>query len=512
MQILYEILNAFVLIGTAKVPLIFLTILLFYLLFWITVLRFQGVNVPSFYYVTLFGLLPYRLVRANPGVGDELDNISVWSVVLLVMFFFYIWQNIDKILYSLFNSTIGQFLTAYILFVADKLTYFDEKLSSLPFFRGFFYGVSTIFVFLFWIYLECPYAFFLLLVTPILWYKNFVKHFLKDEAAEIDENEFQEFQSHYPKDPKDFNWTFMVSLISYVMKRQKQYPVSNKLGSKLGDNLKYPNIFKRYLPSGPFSKSGIDMMKKITGSFGAAAGVLGAVSSVSASMGHKIENHDRQRKHYIATKKELNAEIQNAREESEKLRAQINELSTDYQKVKKHQLILEDKTFSFYKAQNLQQLKEIEEKIESQYATATQKLHNNILAESAAETVNKSNVSIIQPSLLERFITGSEEKASWVRKHEQITPADVINTVKSNPEVKKIFKNTYPTEDCPPVSEDQQKAAIKALEKAVKSAYDNTIQDDTELKGKVVKELRAPVTEENIRGFLEIVYKEPDDF
>lgn len=47
-------------------------------------------------------------------------------------------------------SIVGQLAIAYTLFIADKLIYFDEKLCYVPIFRGFFYAVLAILIFVFW--------------------------------------------------------------------------------------------------------------------------------------------------------------------------------------------------------------------------------------------------------------------------------------------------------------------------------------------------------------------------
>jgi hypothetical protein len=126
--------------------------------------RYFNYEIVSFYYVTFFGLFPYRLFKAmlNSSV------IPLWSILFLTICFFIIWKFINDVIPYVFNSFAGQLLVACSLFVADKLLFLFDILKEKPASAGFSF-VSFIFALsCYWVTWGIPSFFFFDSYTVVL--------------------------------------------------------------------------------------------------------------------------------------------------------------------------------------------------------------------------------------------------------------------------------------------------------------------------------------------------------
>lgn len=511
--------NIWLLISTAKVPMICLNFLLGSILLWILLLRFLGFKVPIFYYVTFFGLLPYRLIKATAGAGNVAD-ISLLSAFILLIFLYYIWVNIDKLLYNLFDSWLGQTIVAYTLFVADKFILIDEKLARFPVFRGVIYGGIGILLVGLWVYLDCPYAFFLLLATPIIWYRNFVKNFLQGESLQIYEEDIQKEKLKFPTKPEDFNWVFMIGLVSSVLRRKKNYPLTNRLGGKIGD-MTYPNVIKRYFPiDNPAIKQGLNYAGTALGTLGS---ILIAGGAGTAIYNQRIESHGRQEDAKHEAERRNRDEIDAANREITENARQASELSREYRKMELERLSKEGEksnyNFEKYNPEETilhpfpKESEEEQQKLQNQYEQTLEDFKEATLKKAAVEVVEKKDIKTIKRDMLEKVLTDREDDEIVVLK-DNIVPGNVAASAENDPEVKEILKKNYPTEGCPPVSKDQANTTVEELKKPLSRVYDAEVKAKSDAKDAASKRLANSVarSEDSSGYFSSSLLKNPSDW
>lgn len=50
--------------------------------------QYLGYRIASFYFISFLGLLPFKLMKANVGLGDEVANMHMGSVIFAIAIFF----------------------------------------------------------------------------------------------------------------------------------------------------------------------------------------------------------------------------------------------------------------------------------------------------------------------------------------------------------------------------------------------------------------------------------------
>ena len=206
-----------------------------------TILKFLGYEFSHFYYVSFFGLFPYRVVKA---ILDE-KIISFSTLIELFGGFCLIWRYIDFVIPFVFSTYLGQCFLSLSLIFMEKFLFVDDILRKNPKFRIFLYICFFLTLFIYWLSIGAPSFFILTVAQTFAWFTNFARHFLEGEHTKQYVDEF--LGNALPRNSSNFEWGHIVQLMSYVSKCKHNRSISNKLGLRL-NNLKYSTIAKRYFP------------------------------------------------------------------------------------------------------------------------------------------------------------------------------------------------------------------------------------------------------------------------
>lgn len=467
--------------------------------------QYLGYRIASFYLVSFLGLLPFKLMKANVGLGDEVANMHMGSVIFAIAIFLFVWYNIDRVLPLLFNTRIGQIIIAYTLLIGDRVTSFNKLFTNYPVFKGCLIAYFLIILVSIWSLLDFHSAFFLALSYPWLFYRNLVRHFFTDEVSESFKKE--NLSAELNENPLDFDWEHFVSLMSSVTLAKHKFSVKNHLEFAKG-TLKYPYLAKRYLgfevqfieaagkTGGAIKQTFSENSKLIVGG----TSVLGVGTGIFQNWTSAVEEQ-----------KELNARAQDKAEADIAARTALQLIRKDKEKT-----LGELKKFS-RKFRDLQPeepkvmtpaARQAKERLDSSrreeldtaedYEHSLHKMTEQTLEEAGYVMTPKLDSTFHVRNRSARFWTNLKDKFVGAREY-RINPDLVIERAKNDPETMEAVKKALIPQgqgNLPKPSDENLKAGKLVAEEKIKTHFQSVVAEKTKVAIEITKEYpRVPTAE-----------------
>jgi hypothetical protein len=487
------------------VPVEYLNWGLLVLFFLAAIYQYLGYRIASFYFVSFLGLLPFRLMKANVGLGEEVANMHMGSVIFAIAIFLFVWYKIDRVLPLLFNTRIGQLIIAYTLLIGDRVTSFNKLFTDYPVFKGCLIAYFLIILVSIWSLLDFHSAFFLALSYPWLFYRNLLRHFFTDEVSESFKKE--NLSAELNENPLDFDWEHFVSLMSSVALAKHKFSVKNHLKFAKG-SFKYPNLAKRYMGfEQPFAEAAGKVGGAVKRTFNENSTlIVGGASALGVGAGI-LQNWT------SATEEEkaLNARAQDKADADEAARRALCAVRKDKEKT-----LGEIKGYS-RKFRDLQPndskimtpiAREAEGRLNSSrweeldttkdYEHSLHKMTEQILEESGYEMTPELDLTSHVRSQSARFWTNIKDVFVDARKH-RINPDLVIKRAKDDPQTVDAVKKALIPQgqgNLPELSDESLKAGKLVAEEKIKAHFQSVVAKQTELAIKITKHYPKVLTAE----------------
>lgn len=475
---LSEFLQYILIILKGEIPCFYLDIFLvvLFILIHFMGLKIFGYEVSNFYYITFFGLFPYRLIKAVFGS----ETILIMSIPFLFGIFCLIWRYINFFIPFFFNWRFTQLFVAFSLLAADKFLFLFDILKKRPLFLLFFAISVPTTLFFCWVSLNYSSFFLLALVQSFAWYINFYKHFLASSPIEIFKKEAS--FNEWPIEASDFNWKQMTYIMYHVLKQKHNYRVLNKLGPMF-NNFRYPNIAKHCLfPLADTTKTTpqftiLTIITIIGGvgilNLGLFAGIRTKfkISSLEKLVQIKKKDDELAKKQIINYDEEINNDILLANEYSSgykitkrKLKEMgvknlksLDSSETDtFDKIFDPAILnssLKENPFKgFSKNKTLEVLKLLQdlEFYKSQYILTVTNIEKTTLAQACTKKIVECDVKVIKINLFERLFTSNKEILYHIQRL-GLKPDKLQEKAEKNSEIQALLKKTFNKQDCPPI-------------------------------------------------------------
>lgn len=457
----------------AEIPCFYLDvflILLFFLVYFVA-LKFFNYEVSNFYYVSFFGLFPYRLIKAVFGS----HTILIVSLPFLFGVFCLIWRYINFVIPFFFKSYFGQSLVAFSLLLADKFLFLFNILKQRIFILVFYVCSFIAALYFCWESLEYSSFFMLTLVQSFAWYINLYRHFLSSKAIEIFKKEA--FLDEWPKEPSDFKWEHMTYIIYHVLKHKHNYRVLNQLGP-IFTNFRYPNIAKFcFFPLNDTTNtiSSSKLNYRVVG--GALIFSFGWIEVSRAKI--RVSNLEKLVQNKRNSDVTAEKQILEYQEEIIKFKILANNYLREYEKAKKKleemgvknlesvdfsDTTAEDKMFdpsvltsswkgNPFKVWSKKKILEIENLTSDlnfykiQYILTIERIEKRFLRQSCLKNLIDCDVEVIEVNRLERFFTSNNETFHYISALD--LKADKLQEkAEKNSEIQALLKKTFQTKEC----------------------------------------------------------------
>ena len=468
--------------------------------------QYLGYRIASFYFVSFLGLLPFRLMKANVGLGDEVANMHMGSVIFAIAIFLFVWYNIDRVLPLLFNTRIGQIIIAYTLLIGDRVTSsFNKLLTNYPVFQGCLIAYFLIILVFIWSLLDFHSAFFLALSYPWLFYRNLVRHFFTDEVSESFKKE--NLSAELNENPLDFDWEHFVSLMSSVALAKHKFSVKNHLEFAKG-TFKYPYLAKRYLG---FEVQFIEAAGKAGGALkqtfsenskliGGGISVLGVGTTIfqnwTSAAEEQKELNARAQDKAEADKTADNA-LQLIRKNKEKTLGELKGFSRKF-----HDLQPDEPKVMTPAARQTKGRLESSRREElyaaKDYEHSLHKMTEQTLEESGYVMIPELDSTVYVRSRSARFWTNLKDKFVDAREH-RINPNLVIGRAKDDPQTVEAVKKALIPQgqgNLPEPSDESLKAGKLVAKEKIKTHFQSVVAEKTKVAIEITKEYpRVPTAE-----------------
>jgi hypothetical protein len=363
----------------------------------------------------------------------------------------------------------------------DKFLLVDDILRKNPKLRIFSYGILFLSLIIYWSSIGRPPFFLLTVAQTLAWFTNFAKHFLQDEYIK----RYMDESNMLPKDPSNFKWSHLVGLMSYVSKSKHERSIINVLGLWV-NNLKYPNIAKRYLPVDESMTTINPILKKTVSLIIPTFSGFMLFGMITKLRVYEMENLAEMKKKGDAM---YEKKIIRCQEQIEKNLNQANSYSHNYMvieqllkekgitnitfvpssKTNKNSIISDQSIFSSFSFEtsiiNINENLEIKELFielnfyKAQYLNTIDYLKKLVLKQVSLKKIVDSDVKLVNINIIEKFFAPNH-KTLYELPGLGLDPENLIQKAKKDSKIKDLMEEAFlPKQTCYPL--DLQK--IKEL-------------------------------------------------